>query len=152
MEGGKWMHHEMLISFSATLNILDEEKKIQQKKKHTLFLKFICQSIVKIFKQWIDRLFFLGVWTDQPMGKSFARRIIGNIKVLRNKFYYCDFHKRNINLRKFDDWIQSNVYNDTVTTARALPCISDNYVTVRLVALGIHMWSPTTVGTLLQFH
>ena len=86
------------------------------------------------------------------MGKEFARRRIGNIQVVMNEYYYCDFHKRNIGLRKFDDWIQYNVSNDTVMTARALPYIRDNYLAVRLVTLGIDMWSPTTVIPLLQFH
>ena len=35
MEGDEWMNHEMFISFLATLNILNEEEKIQQKKKGT---------------------------------------------------------------------------------------------------------------------
>ena len=149
MEGDEWMNHEMFISFLATLNILNEEEKIQQK-KITLFLKFIRQSIEKHFKQWIDRLFFLGIWADQPMGKAFARKIIGNAEVVRNEFKYCDFHDRNIDLHKFDGWIQSNVSNATVMTARTLPSIRDNYVAVTLVALGHDMWSPTIVGPLLQ--
>ena len=70
-EGNEWMNHEMFISFLATLNILNEEEKIQQKKKITLFLKFIRQSIEKHFKQWIDRLFF---WASGPTNQ-WAKRL-----------------------------------------------------------------------------
>ena len=151
MENNKWMSHVKFTAFKSSLDKLNDIEKEQQKKKITLFLGFIRRSIEKHFSEWTSRLFFLGIWSDQPMAKVFARTILGNVEDVRSELYFCKFHKRYIDLPKFNSFIRSKVSDETIMQTRALPCIQNNAAAVQLVSIGVSLWECTTIKPLQDF-
>ena len=94
--------------------------------------------------------FFLVLFTDQPMAKPFARRIIGNAENLVSGNYSCKFTKRITGLQNVGHWIWSTVSNDTHMIARALSGINTYAATVHLIITYIVIWSDNAGGTLLN--
>ena len=85
------------------------------------------------------------------MAKSCAKCIIGETANTINGVYHCEFNKRDINLRKFDEWIQSKVSYDTLMYTRSLPIIVRNHVAVRLIANGHDIWADDASHVLTDF-
>ena len=153
IKGSKWLEHEKFKDFVSSLQILSAEEQEQQKRKLNFFVQYLEASIRKHFQQWIDRLFFLGIFGDQPMARSIARHIIGNTtnSIRTGCKYYSDFQKRTINLHEYDRWISGSVSYSTVMNARSLPIVADNYEALRLIAIGEDMWRCDASPILISF-
>ena len=139
----KWLDNIHFKHFRDSLSNLSVEEQEQQKKKLTYFTHYIEQSIIKHFHQWVDRLFFLGLFGDQPMARSFARHIRGNEtnSIRGDCNYYSTFHAKTINLLKFDRWVRSNVTFACIMQARSIPIITNHPEAIRLVDIGNDIWA-----------
>ena len=116
------------------------------------FLQYLEASIWKHFKQWIEQLFFLALFSDQPFSRSVARHICGNKtnSVRANYDYYDQFHKRTINLIHFDTWIRTNVTYSTIMEIRTLHIVRSNYAAIEQIAIGNDIWSNDAPPHLIQ--
>ena len=153
IEGEQWFSNENFRDFRTLLFQLDENKQTQQKKKLAFFVNYLKVSINKHFRQWLDRLFFLGLFCDQPLERSFTRHILGNTtNSIRGDCNNVNiFHNRTINLLHFDSWIRSNVTVSTVMRTRHIPIVEQNHEAIRLLSLGNDMWGDNPPETLVKF-
>ena len=150
MEGDRWKLHDKFLMFKTTLNTLSQNEQQQQTTKLAYFLQYIRKSITKHFKDWTERLFFLSIFSDQPIAKIIANKIVGGKEVLMNGSYYCKFHKRRIDLPKLHAWVQTNVSTETIMSTILILCIQDNDVAVRLLPVVCNMWDDDTTAPLYK--
>ena len=153
IEGEQWLSNECFSDFHTSLFQLDENEQAQQKKKLAFFVNYLIESINNHFRQWLDRLFFLGLFCNRPLARLFARHILGNTtNSIRSDCNNVNiFHNRTINLLDFDNWIRSNVTVSTIMRTRRIPIVQHNHEAIRQLSLGNDMWGDNPPESLVHF-
>ena len=147
------LHWESLVVFTdykQSLNELNDDEKSISTTKRTHFLRCVKDATLKYFQVWANNLLFLCVFSDQATARCIAQIIVRRA-VADTPEYFCNYHQKLINVRKFAQFVHSNSKENTISNTRTLDVIIENYPAVTLIASGGNIWSTSPSPILLSF-
>ena len=115
-----------------------------QKKKAKKFFEVALEYLDKHFKQYAERLLFLGVFGDFETGCIVAKKICNPQSMCTTSVtssygsYNCPFQKRKIDLDGFASFVDDMTEHSCITGCRQLHKIGD--ARIRLIATGPSIW------------
>lgn len=133
-----WRCLENFDNYKKSLSELSEREKELCKKYFTHFFRLIKDSIRVRFLPWTNDLLFFTIFLDQRTATYIAQMVMG-CNISSPPEYFCNYHKKMINVRKFTNFVNKNSSNEAIMNIQNLPCINTSIVVVALITSGANI-------------